>query len=67
MTCEFNNGRSVSVSSTTVPRALKEVGLFGRVAARKPLLREDNRKAKLAFAKKTSSLDNKRMEQSIMD
>ena len=42
----------IAVSSSTVRRRLIEKGLVGRVAAKKPLLRENNRVKRLNFAKK---------------
>uniref|UniRef100_A0A803JWK5 Transposase Tc1-like domain-containing protein n=1 Tax=Xenopus tropicalis TaxID=8364 RepID=A0A803JWK5_XENTR len=39
-----------SVHSTTISRALHKVGLYGRVARRKPLLTENHKKSRLQFA-----------------
>lgn len=54
LTEEFNNGlielNLKSVSKTTVARALKSCKMFGRVGAKKPLLRKENIKKRLKFA-----------------
>lgn len=47
----LNNSREVPVSTTTVKRRLMEAGLGGRVAARKSLLRPQNKKKRLDWAK----------------
>lgn len=47
---EINGLRSTPLSVTTVRRRLLEVGLKGRVAAKKPLLREANRLKRLKWA-----------------
>uniref|UniRef100_A0A669EVF3 Transposase n=1 Tax=Oreochromis niloticus TaxID=8128 RepID=A0A669EVF3_ORENI len=39
-----------SVNRTTISRALHKVGLYGRVARRKPLLTENHKKSRLQFA-----------------
>ncbi|KAL0150495.1 hypothetical protein M9458_054312 [Cirrhinus mrigala] len=39
-----------SVHRTTISRALHKVGLYGRVARRKPLLKENHKKSRLQFA-----------------
>uniref|UniRef100_A0A803JNW0 Tc1-like transposase DDE domain-containing protein n=1 Tax=Xenopus tropicalis TaxID=8364 RepID=A0A803JNW0_XENTR len=39
-----------SVHRTTISRALHKVGLYGRVARRKPLLTENHKKSRLQFA-----------------
>ena len=41
---QFHSGRSKQVSVSTVKRRLGVAGLTGRVAARKPLLRRQNKK-----------------------
>lgn len=48
---EINKHRSKKLSTTTVKRRLITVGLNGRVAAKKPLLRKRNSKARMKFAK----------------
>lgn len=53
LTEEFNNGmiecNLKSVSKTTIARALKLHKMFGRVGAKKPLLRKENIKKRLKF------------------
>ncbi len=51
LTAEINLTRSVKVSISTVRRSLKKWGLFGRVAATKPLLRKANIKKRLAWTR----------------
>lgn len=48
---QLNEGRAKPVSLTTVKRRLAKAGLHGRIAARKPLLRPQNRKKRLEWAK----------------
>lgn len=48
---EMNKHRQRKMSSVTVKRRLIEIGLNGRVAAKKPLLRPTNLKKRLQFAK----------------
>ena len=40
------------ISTSTVQRRLRESGLHGGIAAKKPLLRMNNKKKRLAWAKK---------------
>ncbi|KAJ8349252.1 hypothetical protein AAFF_G00170580 [Aldrovandia affinis] len=40
------------ISTSTVQRRLRESGLHGRIAAKKPLLRKNNKKKRIAWAKK---------------
>ena len=49
---QLNTGRSKQVSVSTVKRRLRAAGLTGRVAVRKPLLRWQNKKKRLAWAMK---------------
>ena len=49
---DVNSVRKQPVSLTTVKRRLRAAGLFGRVAAKKPLLRPVNKKKRLLWAKK---------------
>lgn len=49
---EFNSGREFPVSHSTIRKSLLRWGMFGRVAAKKPLLRKQNIRKRLAFAKK---------------
>jgi hypothetical protein len=39
------------ISTATVQKRLRESGLHGRVAAKKPLLKDTNKKKRLAWAK----------------
>lgn len=48
---EMNKHRERKLSTTTVKRRLIAIGLNGRVAAKKPLLRPKNSKKRLQFAK----------------
>ncbi|CAK9796236.1 Transposable element Tc1 transposase [Anthophora quadrimaculata] len=47
---EINRNRSNPISVSTVKRRLKDAGLTGRIAARKPFLRLANKKKRLAWA-----------------
>lgn len=49
---QLNSGHSTQVSVSTVKRRLRAAGLTGRVAARKPLLRRQNKTKRLAWAMK---------------
>ena len=40
------------ISTSTVQRRLRESGLHGQIAAKKPLLKDTNKKKRLAWAKK---------------
>ncbi len=51
LTNEFNSSRDRRVSSSTVRRSLLKSKMFGRVAAKKPLLRRQNVKKRLEFAR----------------
>lgn len=48
---EINQSLVAPISLTTVKRRLRENGLIGRVAVKKPLLRPVNKKKRLQFAK----------------
>jgi transposase len=48
---QINCSRQSPVSVTTVKERLHEVGLYGRVAVKKPLLRPQNKKKRLEWAK----------------
>ena len=50
------------VSTSTVQRRLRESGLNGRIAAKKPLLKDTNKKKRLAWAKKTQTIEIRRVE-----
>lgn len=45
------------ISETTAKRLLRDKGLWGRRPAKKPLISEKNRKARLAYAKKYRDID----------
>lgn len=47
---KINARLSSPISVSTVQRRLREAGLFGRVAAKKPLLRPQNKEKRLEFA-----------------
>ena len=49
---QLNTGRSKEVSVSTVKRSLRDAGLTGRVAGRKPLQRWQNKKKRLSWAMK---------------
>ena len=49
---KLNSGRNKQVSVSTVKRRLGVAGLTGGVAARKPLLSNQNKKKRLAWAMK---------------
>ena len=49
---QLNTGRSKEVSVSTVKRRLRAAGLTGGVVVRKPLLRLQNNKKRLAWAMK---------------
>ena len=48
---EMNSIRETSMSLTTVKWRLRSNGLFGQIAARKPLLRSVNKQKRLKWAK----------------
>ena len=52
----MNNSREVTISVTTVKRRLIEAGLGGRIATRKSLLRPQNKKRRLQWAKQHEQL-----------
>lgn len=56
LAAEANLLRDKRVSVTTVQRRLREVGLYGRIAARKPFLRAENKKKRLEWARKHKNL-----------
>lgn len=49
VTDKFNEMSNLSVSSSTVHRYLHELGYYGRVGVRKPLISEKNRRDRLAW------------------
>ena len=48
----FTEWSNRHISTSTVQRRLRESGLHGRIAAKKPLLKDTNNKKRLAWAKK---------------
>ena len=48
----LQSSSSRHISTSTVQRRLRESGLHGGIAAKKPLLRKNNKKKRLAWAKK---------------
>ena len=53
VTEDFATGLTISVSSDTVRRALHSEGYFGRIAKKKPLVSETNRKKRLGWCRLT--------------
>ena len=51
ITAQVNEASGASVSTATVKRRLKDAGLMGRCAARKPLLRPLNKRKRLTWAR----------------
>ncbi|XP_051505489.1 endoplasmic reticulum-Golgi intermediate compartment protein 1-like isoform X2 [Myxocyprinus asiaticus] len=52
LTASLNSTCSTPVSCTTVKRRLRSAGLMGRIAKKKPLLKQKNKKKRLEWAKK---------------
>ena len=50
ITSGFNRSHSKSISLTTTKQRLRQVGLSGRIAVRKPLLQIGNKKKRLQWA-----------------
>ena len=46
------SSRNKHISTSTLQRRLRELGLHGRIAAKKPRVKETNKKKRLAWAKK---------------
>jgi len=55
ITNTFNQCREVQTSSRTVQRTLHAEGYYGRIAKKKPLISEANRKKRLEFARNTKN------------
>lgn len=53
VTQDFATGLTISASKSTVRRALHSEGYFGRIAKKKPLVSEVNRKKRLAWCRLT--------------
>lgn len=51
ISCELQDENLVNVNRSTVTRRLHDVGLFGRIGIKKPLINKKNKKARLQFAK----------------
>ena len=51
ITQEFNMGRETPVSKSTIARSFKRMDIQERVAVKKPLLRKENMKKRLKFAR----------------
>ena len=64
---QLNTARSKEVSVSTVKRRLRAAGLTGRVAVRKPLLRWQNKKKRLAWAMKHHQWDYWKLVEDLMD
>ena len=54
---ELRDENLADISQSTVSCRLGEVGLFGCIGVKKPLISKKNKKARLEFAKKTPELD----------
>ncbi|XP_051505930.1 uncharacterized protein LOC127413102 isoform X1 [Myxocyprinus asiaticus] len=52
LTASLNSTHSTPVSCTTVKRRLRGAGLMGRIAKKKPLLKQKNKNKRLEWAKK---------------
>lgn len=55
ITEDLNNARKIPISVDTVKRRLRSVGLHGRIACRKPLLRRVNKRKRLQWAREHKS------------
>ena len=62
----LNGTHKTPVSTSTVKRRLRDAGLLGRVAKKKPYLRLVNKRKRLRWAKE-QTLDRGRLEKSVMD
>ena len=51
ITAQINRSHDLSLSTSTVQRRLREASLFGRVAIKKPLLRQENKRKRLRWAR----------------
>lgn len=60
---EINESLPVTISDSTVKRRLHNVGLFGRVAVKKPLLRKQNKQKRLKWAKEHMSWTTEQWQQ----
>lgn len=56
---QVNAASGLAISDSTVKRRLREKGLYGRIAVRKPLLSKKNRLKRLAWARKYKSYTSK--------
>ncbi len=59
LTASLNSTRSTPVSCTTVKRRLRGAGLMGRIAKKKPLLKQNNKKKKIRVGKESQTLKNR--------
>ena len=66
LAASLNGTCKTPVSLSTVKRRLRDAGLLGRVAKKKPYLRLANKKKRLIWAKE-QTLDRGRLEKSVMD
>ena len=64
---QLNTGQSKEVSVSTVKRRLRATGLTGRATVRKPLLRWQNKKKRLAWAMKNRQWTTEKPEEGLMD
>ena len=66
LAASLNGTHKTPVSTFTVKRRLRDAGLQGRVAKKKPDLRLANKRKRL-MGKITQTLDRGRLEKSVMD
>lgn len=59
---QINESRDLPLSISTVKRRLREAGLFGRVAVKKPLLRRQNKIKRLQWAKEHKNWTHEQWE-----
>ena len=70
LAASLNSTRKTPVSTSTVKRRLRDAGLLGRVAKKKPYLRLANKNKRLRWAKEHrhwTEEDWRRLEKSVMD
>ena len=61
LAASLNGTRKMPVSTSTVKRRLRDAGLLGRVAKKKPYLRLANDEEKIRMGKRTQTLDRGRL------
>ena len=60
------NSESKNISTCTMQRKLKGLGLNSRVALRKPLISEANQKKRLQFAREHKDCSNRKRSNGLM-